>query len=65
MPANLLLVAMFVTTLLIKSTGAIFLLVAVWAAVLTALYGCLLGVIMDLIMERTGLDLRSRKIVEH
>lgn len=38
---------------------------AVWAVVLTAAYGCFLGVIMDFIMTRTGLDLRSRKIVEH
>lgn len=41
------------------------LLFAVWAVVLTAAYGCFLGVIMDLIMSRTGLDLKSRKIVEH
>lgn len=38
---------------------------AVWAAALTAVYGCLLGVLMDVIMSRTGLDLKSRKIVEH
>jgi hypothetical protein len=38
---------------------------AVWAALLTAVYGCLLGFLMDKIMMRTGLDLRSRKIVEH
>lgn len=38
---------------------------AVWAVVLTAAYGCFLGVIMDFIMSRTGLDLKSRKIVEH
>ena len=38
---------------------------AVWAVVLTALYGCFLGFLMDFIMERTGLDLKSRKIVEH
>jgi ABC-type Fe3+ transport system permease subunit len=38
---------------------------AVWAVVLTAVYGCLLGVLMDLIMSRTGLDLKSRKIIEH
>jgi ABC-type Fe3+ transport system permease subunit len=38
---------------------------AVWAAVLTAVFGCLLGIIMDFIMSRTGLDLRSRKIIEH
>lgn len=38
---------------------------ALWAAILTALYGAFLGWIMDLIMSRTGLDLKSRKIVEH
>lgn len=38
---------------------------AVWAAVLTAVYGALLGVIMDKLMSLTGLDLKSRKIVEH
>lgn len=38
---------------------------AVWTVVLTAAWGCLLGVIMDLIMSRTGLDLKSRKIIEH
>ncbi len=38
---------------------------AVWAVVLTAAYGCILGVLMDFIMSRTGLDLKSRKIVEH
>ncbi|MEW6668321.1 MAG: DVU0150 family protein [Thermodesulfobacteriota bacterium] len=38
---------------------------AVWAVVLTALYGFVLGFIMDFIMSRTGLDLKSRKILEH
>ena len=38
---------------------------AVWAVVLTAALGCALGFLMDFIMERTGLDLKSRKIVEH
>lgn len=38
---------------------------AVWAVVLTAAYGSFLGFLMDFIMERTGLDLKSRKIVEH
>ncbi len=38
---------------------------AVWAAALTAIYGCVLGVLMDKIMGMTGLDLKSRKIVEH
>lgn len=41
------------------------LLFAVWAVILTAGYGCFLGVIMDFIMSRTGLDLKHRKIVEH
>jgi hypothetical protein len=38
---------------------------AVWAVVLTAAFGALLGTIMDFFMMRTGLDLKSRKIVEH
>ncbi|MFY9943008.1 MAG: DVU0150 family protein [Desulfobacterales bacterium] len=38
---------------------------AVWAVVLTAAYGCFLGVLMDKIMALTGLDLKSRKIIEH
>jgi hypothetical protein len=38
---------------------------ACWAVVLTALYGCFLGFLMDFIMSRTGLDLKSRKILEH
>lgn len=33
--------------------------------VLTALLGCGLGVIADFVMKRTGIDLTSRKIVEH
>lgn len=41
------------------------LLFAVWAVVLTAAYGCFLGVLMDKLMSLTGLDLKSRKIVEH
>lgn len=41
------------------------LLFAVWAVVLTAAYGCFLGLVMDFVMSRTGLDLKSRKIVEH
>ena len=41
------------------------LLFAVWAVVLTAAYGCFLGVVMDKLLGLTGLDLRSRKIVEH
>jgi len=41
------------------------LLFAVWAVVVTALMGCGLGMIMDAIMKRTGLDLTKRKIVEH
>ena len=38
---------------------------ATWAVVLTALYGGFLGVIMDFIMKRTGLDLSKRTIIEH
>jgi hypothetical protein len=38
---------------------------AVWAVVLTAAYGCFLGFFMDKLMSLTGLDLKSRKIVEH
>lgn len=38
---------------------------AIWAVVLTAAYGGFLGWIMDILMSRTGLDLKSRKIVEH
>lgn len=38
---------------------------AVWAVVLTALYGAFLGFFMDFLMSRTGLDLKSRKIIEH
>jgi hypothetical protein len=38
---------------------------AIWAVVLTAVVGCTLGFLMDAIMERTGLDLKSRKIIEH
>ena len=38
---------------------------ATWAVVLTAALGCVLGFLMDFIMERTGLDLKSRKIIEH
>jgi len=38
---------------------------ALWAVVLTAVYGAFLGVVMDLIMTRTGLDLKSRKLIEH
>jgi hypothetical protein len=33
--------------------------------VITAVWGGILGLLMDFIMERTGLDLRSRKIIEH
>jgi ABC-type Fe3+ transport system permease subunit len=38
---------------------------AIWCTVLTAVYGAFLGFLMDFLMERTGLDLRSRKIIEH
>lgn len=38
---------------------------AVYAVILTAVYGMFLGVFMDFLMSKTGLDLTSRKIVEH
>ncbi len=38
---------------------------AVWAVVLTLVYGSALAFLMDFIMKRTGIDLTSRKIVEH
>ncbi len=38
---------------------------AIWCTVLTALYGAFLGLLMDFLMSRTGLDLKSRKILEH
>ncbi len=38
---------------------------AVYAVVATALWGAILGYLMDFIMERSGLDLKSRKILEH
>ncbi|MFK4764336.1 DVU0150 family protein [Desulfobaculum sp. SPO524] len=41
------------------------LLFAIWAVVLTAAMGCILGFIMDRVMQHTGIDLSSRKIVEH
>ncbi|PKN09182.1 MAG: hypothetical protein CVU73_04555 [Deltaproteobacteria bacterium HGW-Deltaproteobacteria-8] len=41
------------------------LLFAVWAVVLTALMGSVLGVLMDKIMTSTGLNLTKRKIIEH
>ena len=41
------------------------LLFAIWAVVLTAFWGAILGFLMDRIMLTTGLDLKSRKIVEH
>lgn len=41
------------------------LLFAIWAVVLTAAYGGFLGLIMDKLMGLSGLDLKSRKIVEH
>jgi ABC-type Fe3+ transport system permease subunit len=36
-----------------------------YCAVLTAALGCVLGLITDFFMKRTGIDLTSRKIVEH
>ncbi|MEW6079204.1 MAG: DVU0150 family protein [Thermodesulfobacteriota bacterium] len=38
---------------------------ATWCTVLTAAYGALLGFLMDWLMSKTGLDLKSRKILEH
>jgi ABC-type Fe3+ transport system permease subunit len=38
---------------------------AIWCTVLTAIYGAFLGFLMDFLMSRTGLDLKSRKIIEH
>jgi hypothetical protein len=38
---------------------------AVWCTALTALYGVSLGLLMDFLMERSGLDLKNRKIIEH
>ena len=38
---------------------------AVWSVVLTALFGVLLGFLMDWLMNKTGLDLNSCKIIEH
>lgn len=38
---------------------------ATWCTVLTAVYGALLGFFMDFLMSKTGLDLTSRKIIEH
>jgi hypothetical protein len=38
---------------------------ATWATVLTAAFGAFLGFFMDFLMRRTGIDLKSRKIVEH
>ena len=37
----------------------------VWCVILTAVIGCSLGLLADFIMGRTGLDLTSRKIIEH
>jgi len=41
------------------------LLFALWAVVLTVLYGALLGLLMDWLVSRTGIDLKTRKIIEH
>ncbi|WP_461208639.1 DVU0150 family protein [Desulfocurvus sp. DL9XJH121] len=37
---------------------------AVWTVVLTLLVGSILGLLMDTIMARTGLDLETREIIE-
>lgn len=38
---------------------------AAWSVILTTALGAVLGVIMDIIMNATGIDLTSRKLVEH
>jgi ABC-type Fe3+ transport system permease subunit len=38
---------------------------AIWCTVVTALYGAFLGFLMDYLLSKTGLDLTSRKILEH
>ena len=38
---------------------------AIYSVIATALWGAILGFLMDFIMERSGLDLKSRKILEH
>jgi ABC-type Fe3+ transport system permease subunit len=38
---------------------------ATWCTILTAAYGAFLGFFMDWLMSKTGLDLKSRKILEH
>ena len=40
-------------------------LLGLYCALFVAILGCTLGFIADFIMKRTGLDLTSRKIVEH
>jgi hypothetical protein len=37
----------------------------IWCTVFTSLLGGTLGFVTDFLMKRTGLDLTSRKIVEH
>jgi len=36
-----------------------------WCVIITAALGCSLGLITDFFMKRTGIDLSSRKLVEH
>lgn len=38
---------------------------AVWSVILTTALGCVLGVVMDFFMNRIGIDLKKRSIVEH
>ncbi len=38
---------------------------AVWSVVLTTALGMALGIIMDVLMKMTGIDLTKRSIVEH
>lgn len=37
----------------------------IYCVILTAILGGVLGLVTDFIMKRTGIDLTSRKIVEH
>lgn len=37
----------------------------IWCLIITLAYGMTLGFIADFVMKRIGLDLESRKIVEH
>lgn len=41
------------------------LLFALWSVVLTAIYGAVLGFLMDWLMSKTGLKPKTREIIEH